>query len=171
MANRLLLAMLAALSLAGCQDGAPGPTTPDVDDVPEVPLTLTVPLDLQVGPPGDDLVPGIVFGYDDCGFIRPRADGDTTHILAANITLEWDDADGLEMNLTLRAEGGAVMIHQPTGPSPLFLQAEDLEVEWNSAVALIVETTLPPGELQRPARLTIELAYEGHEPLIHSTNC
>jgi hypothetical protein len=170
MMRRSITTCILTVLLAGCQ-GPPDEAAPPADDPATSPRLLEQRLELQVGPPADELVPGIVFGYDDCGFVRPQQEGEATRVLNGTAVLEWADADGLEMNLTLRAEGGETLMTVPAGPSPLTLTFTDVLVEWTAAMAIMAGTTLPPGELQRPAQLTLTLEYEGEEPLVATSNC
>ena len=169
-----MLVALPALGLAGCQ-GEPVEGQSLQDHAPNgaaLPVSLLhVDLDLQLGPPADDVVPGIVLGYDDCGFIRSAAQGDSTTLVEGTLTLDWDDSDGLQMNLSVRAEEGRTWVDVPAGPSPRTLTLRDVEVGWTAAVLVLPGFTLPPGELQRPATLAIDLTYTGDEPVVHSTNC
>lgn len=168
----LALALLVPLCLAGCQAGPGGPPAAGGGaGVPEAPRSFNGTLDLEVGPPADDVVPGIVFGYDECGFVRPQAEGEAIHIHAGRAVLAWDDSDGLRMNLSLRAERGAATARTPDSPSPLNMTFGAIDVGWDSAMLLAAGAMLPPGELMRPATLRLEFTYDGDEPAVHSTNC
>lgn len=165
------LLTIALLFMAGCSNPSTAPPDGTQPSLGPMLNQANMTLDLQVGPPADDIVPGIVFGYDDCGFLVPRSSNEEFQIHQGLVVLTWDDADGIHMNMSLRAQRGEATNQTPSGPSPLQMELEQIHVDWNAPMSITVSADLPPGELQRPATMQIDLWYEGDPPDIGTGNC
>ncbi len=171
----VMVILVLATALAGCQEKTSEPTIPGPQATGPVATGLlsfnkSYPFHVDALNDVNSFVSGGAFGYDNCAIFAPDDRDDAVNITSGRAMLSWNSTTELE--LMFQAENGANLARSGLGPSPRELIFGPVRIsDEDRAMGIGARLPADSGEFDQEGVLVIQFEYTGDSFLEGTGHC